>query len=207
MTFACTFLQKHFIFVLISIFAATSAVHSQSYPKKIRGYKVYQTKISINSNSENISGTMDSEAVVKLGDPELTDLSLNGITLEISADIVNAVQSGKVDFVTFQDFKVNGLDVEIEEYKESFEIKHGEKTFLPKPVKIFISAGQTLRGALKELKESKKDWTISGRLFVFGTFKKYGFKFKRVVPLDISFKIENPVKKKLAQIDQSTEKK
>ncbi|MEO6590502.1 MAG: hypothetical protein ABIP06_14490 [Pyrinomonadaceae bacterium] len=206
MTFAYKLLQQSFISALISIFVITSAVQAQSYPKKIRGYKIYQTKISINPNSENSSGKKDTEAIVKLGDLELTDISLSGITLEISADIESIEQSGKIDFVTFQDFKVNGLDVKIEEYKESFEIKHGEKTLLPKPVKIFISASQTLRGALKELKESKKDWTISGKLFVFGTFKKYGFKFKRVVPLDIIFKIENPVKKKLAQNDQSTEK-
>ena len=98
------------------------------------------------------------------------------------------------------------MDVEIEEYKESFELRNGEKAVLPKPVKIFISAGQTLRGAFKELKNSKKDWTISGKLFVFGKFKKYGFSFKRVVPIEINFKIENPVKKKLTQIDQSKEK-
>ncbi len=105
--------------------------------------------------------------------------------------------------MSFKDIKVNGLDVEIEEYKESFELKKNEKVILPKPVRAFISSGQTLRGAFKELKESKNEWTISGKIFVFGKFKKFGFNFKRVIPLDINFKIENPVKKKLEEIEKS----
>ncbi len=206
MNFAFKFLNKPVCLIIVSVLVFASVAFPQNYPKKIRGYKVYQTNISIRTQRENTSGKHDSEAVVKLGEPELSDISLTGITLEISAEIEAVEQSGKVDFVTFQDFKVSGLNVEIEEYKDSFELKKGGKAVLPKPVKIFISAGQTLRGALRELKDSKKDWTISGRLFVFGRFKKYGFSFKRVIPLDVNFKIENPVKKKLAQIDQSKEK-
>lgn len=206
MNFAFNFFNKPIYFIIAFILFFSSVVFSQNYPKKIRGYKVYQTNISIRTSSENASEKNGAEAVVKIGKPELSDISLTGITLEISAEIEGVGQSGKVDFVTFQDVKVNGLDVEIEEYKESFAIKNGEKTVLPKTVKIFISAGQTLRGAFKELKESKKDWTISGKFFVFGKFKKYGFSFKRVIPLEINFRIENPVKKKLTQIDQSKEK-
>lgn len=206
MNFAFKYFNKSNFFIIAFIVIFSSFVFPQNYPKKIRGYKVYQTNISIRTGRENTSVKKGAEAVVKLGEPELSDISLTGITLEISAAIEAVEQSGKVEFVTFQDFKINDLDVEIEEYKESFELRNGEKAVLPKPVKIFISAGQTLRGAFKELKNSKKDWTISGKLFVFGKFNKYGFSFKRVVPIEINFKIENPVKKKLTQIDQSTEK-
>lgn len=202
MNFYFKLLKKTFISTFILSLLFSSPVYSQNYPDKIRGYKVYQTKISIRTEVEKTSEKTDSEAIVKIGDPELTDISLSGITLEISAEIEGIEQNGKIDFVSFKDIKVNGLEVEIEEYKESFELKKNKKVILPKPVKAFISSGQTLRGAFKELKESKNEWTISGKIFVFGKFKKFGFNFKRVIPIDINFKIENPLKKKLEEIDK-----
>ncbi len=197
------FYKKISVFLIIFLLLFSAPVFSQDYPDKIRGYKVYKTKIFVKTENEKTPEKSDAEAIVKIGDPELADISLTGITLEISAGIEGIEQNGKVDFLTFEDFKVNGLDVEIEEYTESFEFKKNEKIILPKPVRIFIGAGQTLRGAFRELKDSKKDWTVTGRVFVFGKFKKFGFKFKRVVPVEINLKIENPVRKRLAQNDRS----
>lgn len=185
------------------ILLVSTFVYPQNYPNKIRGYKVLQTKISVKTESEKSPEKTDAEAIVKIGEPELADVSLTGITLEVFAEIEAMDQNGKVDFISFEDFKVNGLDVEIEEYRESFELKKDETIILPKPVKIFIGAGQTLRGAYKELKDTKNEWTVSGTVFVFGKFKKFGFNFKRVVPIEINLKIENPVKKRLAQNDGS----
>ncbi|MCY7377045.1 MAG: hypothetical protein LH472_13885, partial [Pyrinomonadaceae bacterium] len=111
------------------------------------------------------------------------------------AEIDSPEQSGKIDFLTFHDFRVNGLAVDVEEYQESFEFKKNQTIALPKPVKIFVGAGQTLRGALSEWRNSKDEWTVTGRIFVFGHFKKAGFKFKRVVPIEINLKIENPLPK------------
>jgi len=65
---------------------------------------------------------------------------------------------------------------------------------LPKPIKIFLNTGQVLRGALSELKQSKEEWTVTGRVFAFGQFKKSFLKFKRVVPIEINLKIKNPLK-------------
>lgn len=197
------FYKKFLIFPVVFFLLLSTPVDSQNYPKKIRGYKVYQTKVSVKTKSEKSSENEETEAIIKVGEPEITDISLTGITFEVPAEIKGADQIGKVDFVAFEDFKVNDLDVEIEEYKESFELNKGEIIILPKPVKIFIGAGQTLRGAFKEIKDSKDVWAVTGRLFVFGKFKKYGFNFKRVVPIDVNIKIENPVKKRLAQNDKS----
>ena len=196
--------RRHLIFAIISIFVFSSTLLPQNYPDKIRGYKVYQTKISIKTPNENSTPNSDSEAIVKIGEPQLTDISLTGLTLEVAAEIEGADQNGKIDFVTFSGFKINGLDVEIEEYKEPFELKKSEKIILPKPVKMFIGANQALRGAFKEFKDSKKEWTVTGKMFVFGKFKKFGFSFKRVVPVDVNLKIENPVKKKFAQTDRKS---
>ena len=176
---------------------------AQNYPNKIRGYRVYQTEISVKTDKENPNKKTKAEAIVKIGEPELEDFSLTGITLEFSAEIEGVEQSGKVDFLTFEDFKVNGVNVEIEEYKNPFELKKNEKVILPKPVKVFVRADRAFRGALKEWKDSKKNWTVTGRVFVFGKFKKFGLSFKRVVPIEINLEIKNPLKKKNTQNDES----
>jgi hypothetical protein len=168
--------------------------NAQELPKKIRGYKVQSAKISIKANTET-TGVKDKSAVsVKIGEPELIDISLTGIAFEISAEVESSKESGTVDFLTFHDFRVNDLKVDVEEYEESFEFEKNQTVALPKPIKIFIGAGQTLRGALKETKESSDEWTVTGRIFVFGQFKKSFLKFKRVVPVEINLKIKNPLK-------------
>ncbi len=186
-----------FLQICISILLLSFLADAQNLPDKIRGYKVYDAKISVKTENDKIEPKGVSEAFVKIGEPEIADVSLTGITLELSAEISGLEQSGHIDFLTFHDFRVNGLPVEIEEYKEPFTFKKNKPIQLPKPVKIFLSTTQTLRGALKELKNEKEEWQVTGRIFVFGKFKKFGFSFKRVVPVEINLKIKNPLKLKL----------
>lgn len=184
--------QKLPVLLLFCLFAAS--LSAQELPDKIRGYKVYQAEINVKNAGEKIDKSVQSEAFVKIGEPQLIDVSLTGITFELSAEIDALAQSGKIDFLTFQDFRVNGLKVEVEEYKNPFEIKKDQPIMLPKPARIFLGASQTVRGALKELNESKDEWQVTGRVFVFGKFKKYGFSFKRVVPVEINLNIKNPLR-------------
>lgn len=183
----------------VLLLAFSAFAQKEDLPKEIRGYKVYKAKISVKNQSEKTGNAKsagdDSEAFVKVGEPRLTAASLTGITFEFPAEIDSLEQSGKVDFLTFYDFRVNDLAVEVEEYRESFTFKKGEKIVLPQPVKVFVGAAQTLRGALSETNDSKPQWTVTGRIFVFGRFKKAGFKFKRVVPIEINLQIENPLPK------------
>ena len=172
----------------------SSLVFAQDLPDKIRGYKVYKAKISVTNQTEKSKPRGSSEAFVKVGEPKVVDISLTGVTLELSAQIDALEQSGTVNFLTFKDFSVNGLAVDIEEYRESFQFKKNKTVTLPKPVKIFIGAGQTLRGTVSELKESKDEWTVTGTVFVFGRFNKSFLKFKRVVPVDVNIKIKNPLR-------------
>jgi len=181
-------------FVCGFFFLFLSLVSAQDYPKEIRGYKVQRIKISVKNQADKTDAKDKSEAFVKVGEPELTNVSLTGITFEISAEIDSLQQSGTVDFLTFQDFRVNGLKVEVEEYKESIEFKKNQIIVLPKPIKFSLSAKQTLLGALQEAKDAKDEWTVTGRIFVFGQFKKSFLKFKRVVPIEINLKIKNPLK-------------
>ena len=177
--------------MLLLLFAAS--VLSQDLPREIRGYKVHKEKIAVVNGSDK-SGAMENwKAFIKVGEPDLVDVSLTGITLTISAEIKALEQSGKVDFLTFHDFRINGLEVEIEEYTDSFSFRKNENITLPKPARLFLPTEGILRGAWKEIKESKHEWTVTGRVFVFGKFRKMGFKFKRVVPIEIRLTIKNPL--------------
>lgn len=166
---------------------------AQELPKEIRGYKVHKTNISVKTISANAPSKNGPEALVKIGDPSVAAVSLTGITLEIPAEITAFDQSGRVDFLTFHDFKVDGLAVDVEEYRSAFSFKKNELVILPKPARLFLGTGQIVKRAWKEISETKKEWTITGRVFVFGKFKKLGFSFKRVVPVDINIRIDNPL--------------
>jgi hypothetical protein len=179
--------------VLISLFAFS--LFAQDLPDEIRGYKVHNAKISVTGKTDQRAEKDKSEAYARLTEPVLTDTSLTGLTFEISAEIDPLDYKGKIDFLTFRNFKVNGLNVEIEEYTNSFEFRKNQAIGLPKPVKIFLGTKQVLKGALKELRDSKEEWTVTGTVFVFGRFKKWGFNVKRVVPVEVNVKIKNPLKK------------
>lgn len=183
-----------FAFILCTIFLfSVSPADSQQIPDKIRGYKIYKTEISVTNESLENKEKKDFGVEIDFEEPELTKISLVGITLELESKITVFGQSGTVDFISFKDFKVNDINVEIEEYKTSFDFKKGESVQLEKPVEIFINTKQTLRGAVKEYKNSKDKWLITGRVFVFGRFKKFGFNFKRVIPVYVNLTVKNPL--------------
>ena len=172
----------------------TFNLKAQNLPDEIRGYKVHEAKISVTNKTDLIEKKDNSEAFARLTEPELTDTSLSGLTFEISAEIDPLGYKGKVDFLTFHDFKVNGLDVEIGDYMSSFEFKKNSAIALPTPIKVFLGRNQILKGALGEVRDSKEFWTVTGTVFVFGRFKKWGFNAKRVVPVEVNVQIKNPLR-------------
>jgi hypothetical protein len=184
-----------FISPLLFLLLASVCAGAQDLPRKIRGYSVYKADIKLTQRPANPNLPL-SDAAVVLSEPVLKELSLTGVTLEISARIKAFGQSGKVDFLAFNDVRVNGLAVEVDEYRESFAFKKGESVELPKPASIFVPTPQLLRATLSEMNNSKKEWTITGRVFVFGKFRKYGLEHKRVVPIDINLTIANPLQSK-----------
>lgn len=176
---------------LISLFSL--GIFAQNLPDEIRGYKVHKAKINVQNQTDS-TNTKDVDAIIKLDDPAPVDVFLSGITFDISGEISTLKQSGQVDFLAFKDFRVNGLEVGIEEYREPFEFKKDQTVRLPKPIRISLGLGQAVRGALKEWRDSKDFWQVTGRVFVFGRFKKFGLKFKRVIPVDVELQIKNPLK-------------
>jgi hypothetical protein len=172
-------------FCIVSLF--TIPVLSQNLPDKIRGYKVYRDKVSVNAQ------TATSDAAVQVGEPEVVDVSLSGITLELPAEFTTSAQSGKVEMVSFHDLKVNGIKIEPEEYTHKFEFRKGEKAVVPKPIRLFVPASGIVKAAWQEMTEKRTEWIVTGRVFVFGRFRRYGFYHKRVVPIDLNLTIKNPL--------------
>ena len=172
--------------ILFFLFVLTGSAFAQSLPDKIRGYKVYQDKITVKQSG--------GDAVVKIGEPNLVEASLAGVTFELPAEVQALNQSGKVDFLAFHDFKLNGIRIEPEEYIHKFEFRNGENFKLPKPARILLPATDMVRAGWKEMHETKSEWTVTGRVFVFGRFRKYGLYHKRVIPIDINIRIKNPLR-------------
>lgn len=174
------------------ILALLPPAFAQTLPGKIRGYKLYNANITVNSPS-NAGGKAKADAVVVLGKPTLVALGLTGLTFEIGADIRPVEQTGRIDFLTFKDFRINNIAVEIDEYNHSFAFKKDSTFALPVPARVFVRSSSIAKGAFKALIESKKEWTVSGTVFIFGTFKKFGMSFKRVIPVRVDLKIASPV--------------
>lgn len=179
-----------YVFLLVG---SAPIAYSQDLPKEIRGYKVHPANILFKTSINVTEHPAATEASVRIGDPALVDVGLTGLTFEISAEIDPLEQSGKVDFLSFHDFRINGLAVDIEEYRERFSFRKNQPVTLPKPAKVFIRADNALRAGWKEFDEKKDEWTVTGRIFVFGRFRKMGFDFKRVIPVDVSLTIRNPL--------------
>jgi len=160
---------------------------AQALPDKIRGYKVHKESIVIRP------GTESERAKVTPGEPEAVEIGLTGLTLEIPIEFEIAGQSGKVDMLTFHDVRVNGIPVSLEEHSVPFEFKKNERRSLPEPLTIVVPAHRMIQAAVNESRDSRETWLVTGRAFVFGKFRKFGFHHKRVVPVDIAFEISNPL--------------
>jgi hypothetical protein len=181
---SCLFSQALLLVLL------TAPLFGQDLPNSVHGYKVYKDKITLSVSS----ATDDrSDASVDIGEPNLVEFALTGITFELPAKVRSGVQSGKVDFLTFREVRVNGIAVEVEEYRHPFAFKKGEPVTLPKPARIFLPVNSMIQAAWNEMRDSKADWTVSGRVFVFGRFRRLGMYHKRVVPVDFEIKIKNPL--------------
>lgn len=180
------------LFLTALVLMLCVSARGQKLPDKIRGYKVHNINVAVKDHGD--TATKDErEVLVKLGKPKL---SVNGplsVAIEVGAEITVMRQNGKVDFVTFHDFRVNGIAVEIEEYTSEFSFKKKVPVSLPKLVRLNIGIVGVAKAAYQELIESKKEWDVTGTVFVFGRSKKFGFSFKRVVPVRIEMKVKNPL--------------
>ena len=188
---------------LFILTAAMPTARSQirTYPDKIRDYKVERTVVEIKKpegSSQTNGGTAESDvdSLIKLGDPRVVSITPLGITFEVPIVVTPVKQSGKVDFLVFEDMVINGRSVEIAEYKHKFELPNKTPATLKAPLSIYIYLPTALLAAIGEWTESKATWPVTGRVYVFGKFKKSIFSFKRVVPVELNLTMRNPLREK-----------
>ncbi|HYY58636.1 MAG TPA: hypothetical protein VE842_14985 [Pyrinomonadaceae bacterium] len=181
------------------------ATPARTFPKEIRGYKVERARVEIKKSKDEkgrarstdaatTTTTADPDALIQFGEPRIAQMTPLGITMEVPVTVAAVKQGGRVDFLTFEDMVVNGTPVTIEDYMLPFDLPNKRAVLLPAPVRVFISAPRALLGALGEWNDSKQEWPVTGRVYVFGRFKKFLFSFKRVVPVELSATLPNPLK-------------
>ena len=103
-------------------------------------------------------------------------------------------QSGHIDFLMFEDMVVNGTSVEIDEYHRAFDLPNKEPLTLREPLRIYIYIPSALLAAIGEWSDSKETWPVTGRVYVFGKFKKYLVSFKRCIPVELNVTMRNPLR-------------
>lgn len=210
-----------FLLFLITIIQATTALpQTRTYPPEIRGYKVERTVVEVkkpqtkNAKSGN-AGTeaandsagppnrdshaeqnsdSDADALIKFGKPELARVTPLGITFAVPIVVSPVTQSGHVDFLVFEDMVFNGTSVEIDEYRRPFDLPNKEPLTLNQPVRVYIYLPSAMLAAIGEWSDSKETWPVTGRIYVFGKFKKAMFSFKRCIPVELSVTMRNPLK-------------
>lgn len=179
------------LFTTVLVLMLFSVTYGQELPNKIRGYKVHNIKVAVKDQTGQTTTKDKADILVKLDEPEVSVNGLFSVAIEVVPELTAMRQSGKIDFVTFRDVRINGIAVEIEEYRNGFLFTKNVPVLLPKPVRSTISIVGIAKAAYKELIESKKEWSVTGTVFVFGRFNRFGLSFKRVIPVKIDMKIKN----------------
>jgi hypothetical protein len=159
--------------------------------EKIDGYKVYNAKVLVASARDNVPSDAKSnfDTLVKIGKPQNFTLTTAGASFEIPLSVNIFKSGGRIERVSFDNVQVNGLKMQIEDLNEMFDFEKGIDVPFPRPLKVKVHLSDTAR-SLFSLKPSISNFEVVGRVMVFGTFKKLGFKFKRAIPLDLKFKVK-----------------
>jgi len=204
--------------VVLMFFSGLTTVWPQvrMYPKEIRGYKVERTVVEIkkpetkspkfgsNSRNRNDGNQSDSanssegdvDELIQLGKPQLARVTPMGITFEVPIVVSPVKQSGHVDFLVFEDTVVNGTSVNIDEYHRAFDLPNKQLLTLREPLRFYIYLPSAMLAALGDWSDTKETWPVTGRVYVFGKFRKGLFSFKRVVPVELNLSMRNPLKER-----------
>ncbi|HEX8846515.1 MAG TPA: hypothetical protein VF791_17845 [Pyrinomonadaceae bacterium] len=197
-TFAALILCAALLFPLISLAQQPNSNGARSYPKEIRGYKVELAKVEVKKqnakDAEKQGAATEEDALIRLGEPRVASLTPFGITLEVPITVSAVKQGGRVDFLTFEEMVINGTRVTVNEYRHAFDLPNDRPLTLPQPLSIYISTPRAMLGVLSEWNKPTEVWPVRGRVYVFGHFKKFIFKFKRVVPLELDLTFRNPLR-------------
>ena len=186
------------LYTALLLLSLLSPLAAQRLPTEIRGYRVYQARVRVDASTTS-PDKRTADAAIRIKTPEVVSVGLAGISLDVGAEIESADQSGRVDFLTFKDLRINGIAVTADEYGHPFDFVRAKPAALPFPVRINVGSSGIARAAYREIIDSRSEWAVTGTVFVFGRFKKYGFTFKRVIPVPIDLKIPNPIAETVKQ--------
>lgn len=182
--------------ILASLFTCCLTTNAQQpkYPKEIRGYKVVRAEVEAKETGTKATDEQpDSEPVIRFGNPQLARVTPLGISFEIPMVVAPVKRKGHVDFMVFEEMMVNNTSVEIDEYHRGFDLPNKEPLTLTEPLKFYVFLPSAVLGAIDEWNDSKKTWLVTGRVYVFGKYKKSFFSFKRCIPIELNVTIPNPL--------------
>ncbi len=205
------------VFFFVIALAPTALPQTRTYPKEIRGYRVERTVVEVkkpetkneksvndksqrgndgaNQTESSTDPDSDVDALIQLGQPQLARVTPLGITFEVPIVVSPVKQSGHVDFLVFEDMVVNGTSVDIDEYHHAFDLPNKQPLTLRQPLRFYIYLPSAVLAALGIWSDSRETWPLTGRVYVFGKFKKSLFTFKRVVPVELNVTMRNPLRK------------
>src|SRR6266576_1688549 len=193
------------IVMFITVAGTPSALaQTRAYPDRIRGYKVERTVVEVKSAKNNNgaadngakSGDSNVDQLLSFGKPALARVTPLGITFEVPIIVAPVTQNGKVDFLVFEDIEINGRSVDISEYNHEFNLPSSAPLTLKNPLRIYIYLPGAMLAAIGEWTDSKETWPVTGRVYVFGKFKKSLFSFKRCVPVELDLTMRNPLRER-----------
>jgi len=186
-----------------ALLCLSTLAQKPSYPTKIRGYKVERAVVEVKKQQKKSKDTTadqqrssesDTDALIRFGDAQLARVTPLGITLEIPIVVAPVQQKGRVDFLIFEDMVVNDSPVQIDEYHRTFDLPNKEELTLREPVRFYIYLPSAVLAAIDEWSDSKERWLVTGRVYVFGNFKKSIFSFKRCIPVELNLTMRNPLR-------------
>jgi hypothetical protein len=211
-----TLLKYQSLLILMILLSALVVLAQQSnegtpspMPKEIRGYKIHRAQVEMKKPSEP-NKKKDKKAekekfdkdeydeteplLIRLGEAELVGVTPVGVTLDVPVILAAVKQQGNVDRLVFEDMKVNDTPVTLDDYVHPFKLPNKEPLTLVPSVRIFVSTPQAVLRTIDDVFNSKEVWTVTGRIYVCGNFKKFLFTFRRAVPVELQTSIKNPLR-------------
>ena len=136
----------------------------------------------------------DVDQLITFGSPSIARVTPLGITFNVPVVVAPIKQSGKVDFLLFEDMMVNDHSIEIDEYHRAFDLPTKKPLTLSEPLRFFIYTPVAALAAVGEWSNSKETWPVTGRVYVCGKYKKFLLSFKRCVPVELNLTMRNPLR-------------
>ena len=155
---------------------------------------------STHDSSSNQTSTTSAKAVsavdqlITFGSPSIARVTPLGITFNVPVVVAPIKQSGKVDFLLFEDMMVNDHSIEIDEYNRAFDLPTKKPLTLNEPLRFFIYTPIAALAAVGEWSDSRETWPVTGRVYVCGKYKKFLLSFKRCVPVELNLTMRNPLR-------------